>query len=360
MQRVINFDWLEVFCYEQVPLEPALFEQEGYVVKVREYGTPIYRQMFSVCAWDTDSPMFEIRRDPYSVRSSGGIMNDGACHLRVTNPFCYVPGIVDKFIAFMQAHQLQFVSISRVDVCCDFECFEDGASVEQFLSDYICERFYKENQPRVHAIRDNIVTEVRTNKAHGTDTPRRRVWNSLSWGSNKSLIKTRIYNKTYEMKCAKHKEYICSVWRAAGWDGKSDVWRLEFQINASTDWASSIQGENFRVELREVGDKRLLGIWFHGLASRYFRFRKVEVLSNGNRQRKDRCPLYLPLRYHAQDLEVKPAKPNLKKTATRQENKVYRYLQGHQWDMPAEVARSAHLVALWLERKYISEENAVQ
>lgn len=147
MQRVINFDWLEVFCYEQVPLEPAYFEQHGYVVKVRDYGTPIYRQMFSVCAWDTEFPMFEIRRDPYSVHSKGGIMQDGACHLRVTNPFCYVPGIVDKFIEFMAAHRLQFVSISRVDVCCDFECFDDGVSVEQFLSDYICERFYKENRP---------------------------------------------------------------------------------------------------------------------------------------------------------------------------------------------------------------------
>lgn len=38
----------------------------------------------------------------------------------------------------------------------------------------------------------------------------------------------RLYNKTLELKKSK-KDYLIPLWQQAGWDGQSDVWRLEFQ-----------------------------------------------------------------------------------------------------------------------------------
>ena len=36
--------------------------------------------------------------------------------------------------------------------------------------------------------------------AHGKDSFDDRIWNSLSWGAEKSMISTKLYNKTLEMK----------------------------------------------------------------------------------------------------------------------------------------------------------------
>lgn len=43
------------------------------------------------------------------------------------------------------------------------------------------------------------------------------------------IISARLYNKTLEIEKSK-KTYLFDLWRAAGWDGKSAVWRLEFEL----------------------------------------------------------------------------------------------------------------------------------
>ena len=67
-QQCINLDWLEVHCLEPSMLNAAYFTAAGYNVKVREYGTPQYKEMFTIFE---DSgyklAMFEIRRSPYST-----------------------------------------------------------------------------------------------------------------------------------------------------------------------------------------------------------------------------------------------------------------------------------------------------
>ena len=43
------------------------------------------------------------------------------------------------------------------------------------------------------------------------------------------IISARLYDKTFEITRSK-KTYLLDLWRAAGWDGVSPVWRMEFQI----------------------------------------------------------------------------------------------------------------------------------
>lgn len=43
------------------------------------------------------------------------------------------------------------------------------------------------------------------------------------------IISGRLYNKTLEIEKSK-KTYLFDLWRAAGWDGESAVWRLEFEL----------------------------------------------------------------------------------------------------------------------------------
>ncbi len=59
-------------------------------------------------------------------------------------------------------------------------------------------------------------------------TTHRRVA-TIDFGSHASEISAQIYNKTLEVK-THHKEWMPDIWRANGWDGESDVWRLEYRL----------------------------------------------------------------------------------------------------------------------------------
>lgn len=50
---------------------------------------------------------------------------------------------------------------------------------------------------------------------------------SIGQGGNLSC---RLYNKTLEIEKKSHKTYMFNIWKKQGWDGKQDVWRLEFQF----------------------------------------------------------------------------------------------------------------------------------
>lgn len=43
-------------------------------------------------------------------------------------------------------------------------------------------------------------------------------------------VSARLYDKTLEIEKKSRKFYLHELWHAAGWDGKSQVWRMEFQV----------------------------------------------------------------------------------------------------------------------------------
>ena len=118
--RCINIDWLEVYCFENkaIPRDMEYFKKQGYVVKKRDYGTPQYKEVLTL--YEYDKPFVEIRRLPYSLKRLGGIFEDNACHIRLTNRACYQPHVIDVLRKFLIAHEYIYRSISRIDICLDF------------------------------------------------------------------------------------------------------------------------------------------------------------------------------------------------------------------------------------------------
>ncbi|GER86683.1 hypothetical protein KDW_08450 [Dictyobacter vulcani] len=52
---------------------------------------------------------------------------------------------------------------------------------------------------------------------------------TLDFGSHASELSAQIYNKTLEIK--KHqKQWFEAIWRSNGWDGVSEIWRIEFRF----------------------------------------------------------------------------------------------------------------------------------
>lgn len=289
--RCVNLDWLEVHAREPqgLYLNADYYRGKGWNVKEREYGTRVYREMFTLCD-NIDEPILEIRRSP---ASSGlmGIHDLNECHIRLSNRTCYWDNAAEYLQRFLAENMYYDVRISRVDICLDFVKFDRGDDPQSFVRRYFRHKYAKINQGRICG--------------HGEDTWGGQEWNSLSWGSKTSNVTTKMYNKTMELYDVKldyyRKPYIREAWFKAGLiddiqrvrkDGETvNVWRVEFSLKSSQiKWILiELDGKerNYQSLLNTLecytGRDKLL-VKFASLAQHYFRFKHFQ-----KNVRKDRC-----------------------------------------------------------------------
>ena len=275
------------------PHDANYFRRAGLTVVERDYGTRVYREMFTVN--DTrGNPFVEVRRNPYST-GYGGVHAVEECHLRLVNAACYFDDAAARLQQFMDAYHYTFNRISRVDICMDFERFDEGDYPAAFLARYLRQVYSKINQGNI--------------TAHGADRWNGQLWNSVSWGSPTSAIGTKFYNKTQELydqaTGTYRKPHIRYAWlkcgliddfhkvlkkRDDGWY-TPQIWRVEFSIRSSVKkwFAIELNGkEKHYQSIRNTLDmydcrEKLLTL-FASLQQHYFHFKHYE-----KGQRKDRC-----------------------------------------------------------------------
>lgn len=288
-KRCVNIDWLEVYCMESVsnfPCNAEYYRLHGYQVRERSYGTRQYREMFTLLDRH-DQPFIEIRRNPVSSdveNANNGIFSEYSTHIKLVNCYCYLDNAVDVFSQFLHQHDYEIVRLYRLDLCMDFEYFDKGDDPQKFLARYMAGRYAKINQCNL--------------SGHASDGWDGRQWNSVSWGSPKSMVSTKLYNKTKELKEAKDKPYIRIAWFSAGlvddWNkltkNKPDgtvyeptIWRVEFSIRSSArGWY--VKEDNNGEKLVTEKHEHTLGTYatklqqvhaFAYLAHHYFHFKKV-------------------------------------------------------------------------------------
>lgn len=313
IERCINLDWLEICAMEPLaePRDANYFRSCGSVVIEREYGSKVWRDIFTI-EDEHGHPFIEVRRAPKSE-----IIAQNITHLRLVNRYCYFEDAPDIMQAFLDTHGYEFHHITRVDICLDFEYFDYGDKPRDFMRRYIEGKFSKINQANVHA--------------HGTDEWAGRVWNSVSWGAPSSDVGTKFYNKTLELydPITKRygKPYIREAWQAAhlvddmtdctkvGKDGERytvEVWRVEFSIRSSVRrwFCIELNGkqrhkQSIRNTLDMYNSKAKLLILFASLSEHYFHFKHLikrykfyeEGHTDGYALRKDRCPDKLLFRW---------------------------------------------------------------
>lgn len=286
--RCVNIDWLEVSAEESgnlYPCDAEFFRSQGFWVKERAYGTRVWGQVFTLDD-DMGHPWLEIRRQPPSGTSEFKGLTQYSCRIRLVNAQCYVKGCVEKLRDFMIRFDYIYKRIARIDICYDFERFDTGDKPAKVARRIITKRYRKVNQNKIRAI--------------GKDNWQDFEWESLSWGSLTSMVSTKLYNKTKELKeVSKEKTYIPLAWFECGLiddpinrtkrkkDGKiyePDIWRLEFSMKSKADrWLiiEDISGKRMKkqavqhhLSTFDSPDK----IWqrFQDLSFHYFRFKIAE------------------------------------------------------------------------------------
>lgn len=280
--RCINIDWLEIYCLEPIetPHTPDYYREQGLWVEERDYGTRVYEQMFKIKD-QSGYDILEVRRQPKQAGLKNAILQINACHVRLSNRTCYKDNAVDILRQFCQAYNLEIVRIFRIDIALDFERFDSGDDPKKFLMRYIANKYSKINQADAHG--------------HFRDRWDSRNWNSISWGSPKSAIGTKLYNKSLELKEVHDKPYIRQSWFLSrlvddpqrlykiNTDGTLRtpiIWRLEFSIRSAVkNWLTyekdgdpkKLRSVRNTLEMYDTRDKLLA--MFALLQDHYFHFR---------------------------------------------------------------------------------------
>ena len=268
--RCVNIDWLEVYVFEPLlsPITADVYRQKGFRVVEREYGTKIYSEVFTV--YEGEFELLIVQRQPQSDKRLGGILPPGSCHIRMHNRFCYQRACVMWFRQLLSELNYTFRSIKRVDLCIDFNRFDNGERPANFATKYIRGDYVKICQPKI--------------SAHGTDNWDSREWNSFAWGSPSSNVRTRFYNKSLEMREQAIKPWIVDAWLAAGLSLDDDVWRVEFEITKCTNTMWEDEGCTLGLFLTSIDTEEKIAALAQVYCSHYFRFKIYE-----EGKRKDRC-----------------------------------------------------------------------
>ena len=334
--RCVNVDWLEIYALEDLqayPMNAEYFRRCGYFVTEREYGTRVYKEMFTIQDPHGDA-WIEVRRNPMSGDSSFSGLQINSCHLRMVNRYCYQDNPVRDMAEFMIKHNYMFRSIYRIDVCYDFLTFDSGDRPDAFLRRYIEKKFSKINQTKVRAM--------------GSDGWASFDWESVSWGAPKSMVGTKIYNKTKELSATGNKKpWIVQAWLKCGLidDPRKlpNVWRLEFSLSSSIrDWImiEAIQGKKIKkkrvphtMNMFDGRDK----LWrrFEELAYHYFHFRYVQYKQSVNSDqepellRKDLCKDKQLFKFNTDREFYQIGTPSRESSPTPIENRLKAMLQNY-------------------------------
>lgn len=351
--KCINLDWLEVFCIEARPMDASYFKSLGWQVSIRDYGTPLYREMFTLLS-ENGKPFLEIRRNPYSLKENGGIFEHGSCHIRLSNRTLYTYNPIAQLQDFLVKYEYQLKGITRIDIACDQLIFDNGMNPEELIKKYMAGTILKNRNSRINV--------------HGNEQADGRNWNSIKWGAPTSPLSTKIYDKTLELREQSDKLYIKDSWVKAGLcdlqkvvydfkDKKSGIkekrakmvvvkagtrteeektideveqvkiWRVEFSIKSEArNWITVDGNHTLSIGLNKFRTKERCLLMFLLLSKWCMNFVMAEYNESGTPIRKDRCTK-IEL-YSEKNLEntFKPHRITEREDPTRTEKIIYNRL----------------------------------
>lgn len=264
--KYVVIDWLEFYCIEPQGFSEEVFFRQEWLVDMREYGTRIYRDVWTVHVPARDFA-FEVRRG----MKSSGVMADGSCHIRVQNRSCYTHSPAQLLWDLLTPLGFIFRSVSRVDLASDFVLFDSGLSPKKFLKRVLNGNY----RMALKTLRKDIV---------------QCTWQSvdpnyISYRFGDVVV--RIYDKSLELRQVslsekKRKNYILALWMQWGLipsipDFMSDscphVYRLEFQIQSSSrGWIRDGDGQFQELDIDTLCSASRVASLYACLVMSYFQF----------------------------------------------------------------------------------------
>lgn len=210
--------------------------------------------------------------------------------IKVSNHFLYSSEWPRVLPSIFKAIGFQFLRLTRVDICGDFEYFANGRLPLRFVQDYLSKP--KASRPSFIRKASNKFRAFGVRKTSGV------LFETLSWGTRDSAVQVNLYNKTIELAEKTDKPWIREKWREAGlpadFESSRYVWRVEFSINCSAKYLFQHDGLVRDIMLSDVESAGRLQAMWHPLVSQFFEFRLLTAADVRARRRvKDLQPVVL-------------------------------------------------------------------
>lgn len=238
MRYVLSIDWLSLYClYKQRSEEWCGVSGKSDTIgaaypwryRTADYGTRQYKVLTFVDmpneqgGWDDFA---EVQSSPCSK-----VLNSSSVIVRLNNRVLYRPDMWELLDKFLADNGFVFHSISRIDVCADFNDFAHMSPLA--LVSRFANKELRHIGRGVGALYFNHGVFAKFDD-HGRKTDSKEYgvnYTGLSFGTHASDARIYLYNKSFELLTQGDKPWIVDRWRSIGLDVRS-VWRLEVSIKS--------------------------------------------------------------------------------------------------------------------------------
>lgn len=216
--HLVSIDWLSIYCDCS-----AMAPSQDYIFDREPYGTSVYADMYTIYRYGEEIAILTCNPRSSALKKGTGV-------LKILNPILYQIGLDTIVYELLYTCNIQFINISRLDLCADFNHFESYSDMQLFFQDFLNLKLWKIGQAKYKVCANKAEQlEGEYFKLIGKQSSR-HTYQYLRFGSKVSKISAYLYNKTQEFRDVKRKNYIAEAWEANDIDEKQEVWRLEFSL----------------------------------------------------------------------------------------------------------------------------------
>lgn len=257
----VNLDWLQYSVHLREP-EPEILCPEGYRIELCQ-GNNIFEHRALV--FDSRGAKYlTLLWKPYSKVLPSNLMT-----VQVANEYLYLmsgEGVKWSFRDVQQIVDCTFNAIGRIDICVDWE---GSSERDEFLRHLNSGHYYAQHKSEG----SNWWHEVEK------DGHKRKQLHCLTWGSQKSEIKVKVYHKSREQGLIggdePEKPWIVREWKANEMNIRN-VWRLEFSLSG----AGQLRYKGQPITLDNVASEK----WCLDVLCELYHNRFVTRINQGRRQ----------------------------------------------------------------------------
>ncbi len=248
---ILSVDWLQLNLV--APSDLNIVYHSFFTVKLLPYSTRHFKIVEEI--FHNGIRIATITRQPLS-----NILAPDTVLVKFDNWLLYSVDLYDYVTKFIALNNFTFKSISRIDLCSDFQRFSNNMVPSTFIKNYLNGKYLRLGR-----------TSVSTTHFRQVDTD--LFFNALKFGSNLSDISIYLYNKTLEMTTIKWKPWIAEKWLKAGLSTEFDTWRLEVSIKSSNKIVCNTDtGEMNILNSLEVLKNAYTGLFYGAFRDKYFSF----------------------------------------------------------------------------------------
>lgn len=255
---LLNIDWLQLHC------KGVISDKKEYQIRRLNFTTRVFKCVDEV--YLDKKRLATITHTPLSP-----ILEPTMVLIKFDNWLLYDSNLWATVKSILEVYNLEFVGISRLDICCDFNKFANNLPPHNLIERFFTQKYKKIGQTKFRAIGEQ---------------KNELVFDYLRFGTNNSIVSSYLYNKTKELNEVKFKSWIYDTWIQGELDVSKNVWRLEFSLKGNQiSMLRNTTGELINIDLAFLQENENLVSLFYSLQMDYFRFKVITGKSNISRER---------------------------------------------------------------------------